>query len=403
MYETLSAGIFDFWSIYRFWDAILPENVDWLAYGLAAFSLAFLVINMMVVATALYVWFERRAIGRFQSRLGPNRWGPFGLLQPIADVLKLITKEDTVPETADRPVFNMAPIVLFVPTLLVVAVIPFGDETFLGRLNIGALFIIGVTSANAFAIFMGGWASRNKYAMLGAMRGVAMLISYEVPMALAVAGVLLVAGSMSLFDIVNSQLLPFMLIQPLGFLVFMAAASAEISRTPFDQIEAESELGSGYHTEYSGMKFAILQLAEFMAPLVASIIAVTLFFGGTRGFAPIPGQLWFVLKVLVILFALLWVRASWPRLRVDQIMGFAWKGLFALALVNLFAIAIEVQLLQDPVTGGLTMADMGVMAGVNWVLTGAAVIAMANLMGQRRLKRPAPRPSPLANMRAEAD
>ena len=403
MYETLSAGIFDFWSIYRFWDAILPEGVDWLAYGLAAFSLAFLVINMMVVATALYVWFERRAIGRFQSRLGPNRWGPFGLLQPIADVLKLITKEDTVPETADRPVFNMAPIVLFVPALLVVAVIPFGDETFLGRLNIGALFIIAVTSANAFAIFMGGWASRNKYAMLGAMRGVAMLISYEVPMALAVAGVLLVAGSMSLFDIVNSQLLPFMLIQPLGFLVFMAAASAEISRTPFDQIEAESELGSGYHTEYSGMKFAILQLAEFMAPLVASIIAVALFFGGTRGFAPIPGQLWFVLKVLVILFALLWIRASWPRLRVDQIMGFAWKGLFALALVNLFAIAIEVQLLQDPVTGGLTMADMGVMAGVNWVLTGVTVVAMANLMGQHRLKRPAPRPSPLANMRAEAD
>ena len=399
----LSAGIFDFGSIYRFFDSILPERVDWLAYGLAGFSLAFLVINMMVVTTALYIWFERRVMGRFQSRLGPNRWGPFGLLQPIADIVKLMTKEDTVPETADRAVFNLAPIVLFVPTLLVVAVIPFGDETLLGRLNIGALFIIGVTSTNTFAIFMGGWASRNKYAMLGAMRGVAMLISYEVPMALAIAGVLLVAGSMSLLDIVNAQNIPLLLVQPLGFLVFIAAASAEMSRTPFDQIEAESELGSGYHTEHSGMKFAIFQLAEFMAPLITSIIAATLFFSGTRGFWPIPGQLWFVLKVFVILFALLWIRATWPRLRVDQIMGFAWKGLFMLALVNLFAIAIEVQLLQDPATGALSTADMGIMAGVNWALTAVSVVAAANLVGQRRLKRPVPQPSPLANMRAEAD
>ena len=399
----LSAGIFDFGSIYRFFDSILPERVDWLAYGLAGFSLAFLVINMMVVTTALYIWFERRVMGRFQSRLGPNRWGPFGLLQPIADIVKLMTKEDTVPETADRAVFNLAPIVLFVPTLLVVAVIPFGDETLLGRLNIGALFIIGVTSTNTFAIFMGGWASRNKYAMLGAMRGVAMLISYEVPMALAIAGVLLVAGSMSLLDIVNAQNIPLLLVQPLGFLVFIAAASAEMSRTPFDQIEAESELGSGYHTEYSGMKFAIFQLAEFMAPLITSIIAATLFFSGTRGFWPIPGQLWFVLKVFVILFALLWIRATWPRLRVDQIMGFAWKGLFMLALVNLFAIAIEVQLLQDPATGALSTADVGIMAGVNWALTAVSVVAAANLAGQRRLKRPVPQPSPLANMRAEAD
>ena len=399
----LSAGIFDFGSIYRFFDSILPERVDWLAYGLAGFSLAFLVINMMVVTTALYIWFERRVMGRFQSRLGPNRWGPFGLLQPIADIVKLMTKEDTVPETADRAVFNLAPIVLCVPTLLVVAVIPFGDETLLARLNIGALFIIGVTSTNTFAIFMGGWASRNKYAMLGAMRGVAMLISYEVPMALAIAGVLLVAGSMSLLDIVNAQNIPLLLVQPLGFLVFIAAASAEMSRTPFDQIEAESELGSGYHTEYSGMKFAIFQLAEFMAPLITSIIAATLFFSGTRGFWPIPGQLWFVLKVFVILFALLWIRATWPRLRVDQIMGFAWKGLFMLALVNLFAIAIEVQLLQDPATGALSTADMGIMAGVNWALTAVSVVAAANLVGQRRLKRPVPQPSPLANMRAEAD
>jgi len=238
MPHVISSGIFDFWSIYGFWDWVLPDQVGWLVYGLAGFSLAFLVINMMVMATALYIWFERRALGRIQSRLGPNRWGPFGLLQPIADLIKLMTKEDTVPDTADRPVFNLAPVVLFAPSILVIAIIPFGNETLLGRLNVGALFVIGVTSANTFAIFMGGWASRNKYAMLGAMRGVAMLISYEVPMALGVAGVLLVAGSLSLYDIVMAQHIPFFIVQPLGFLVFMAAASAEISRTPFDQIEA---------------------------------------------------------------------------------------------------------------------------------------------------------------------
>ena len=280
--------------------------------------------------------------------MGPTVGGPYGLLQPLADIIKLITKEDVVPEEADRPVFNVAPIVLLVPALLVVAIIPFGEDSFLGRLNIGALFILGVTSVSTIAIFMGGWASRNKYAMLGAMRGVAMLISYEVPMALAITGVLLVGGSMSLLGIVQAQHVPFLLVQPLGFLVFVAAASVEMSRTPFDQIEAESELGAGYHTEYSGMKFAIFQLAEFMAPVITAIILVTLFFSGTRGFAPIPGQLWFVGKVFLVVFMLLWVRATWPRLRVDQIMGLAWKGLFAMALVNLFLVAVEVQLLGDP-------------------------------------------------------
>ena len=379
-----------------------PQSLEWAAFALAGLVLAFVVVNVLLMAATGYTWFERRALGRFQARLGPNRWGPFGMFQPIADGIKLLTKEDVVPADADRWVFNAAPIALMAPTILVVAVIPLEADSFLGSLNIGVLFLIGVTSVNTIAIFMGGWASRNKYAMFGAMRGVAMLISYEVPMALAITGVLLVSGTLSLSGIAAAQSVPFLLVQPLGFLVFMAAALAEMSRTPFDQIEAESELGSGYHTEYSGMKFAIFQLAEFMAPIITALIVVTLFLGGPKQIGPVPGQVWFVVMVCVVIFVMLWFRATWPRLRVDQIMGFAWKGLFALAIVNLFLVAVEVYLLRDS-TGALSTGSLWLMAAVNWVVTAAAVFVMANVLGQRRLKRPDPVASPLANMYAEGD
>ena len=399
MIDFSETGILSFHGIYGIFELFLP---GWLAYAATCGVLAFIVINVMVLSTALYVWFERRTIGRFQSRLGPNRWGPFGLLQPFADVIKLIVKEDTTPATADKIVFALSPVILFAPTVLTIAVIPFGENTFLGRLNVGVLFLIGVTSVNTVAVLAAGFASRNKYAMLGSMRGVAMLCSYEVPMALSIVGVVLIANSLSLYDIVQAQSVPFLLVQPLGFLVFMAAASAEMSRTPFDQIEAESELGAGYHTEYSGMKFAIFQLAEFMAPIVTSIIAVALFFGGTRGFDPIPGQLWFVIKVVIVLFGLLWVRATWPRLRIDQIMAFAWKGLFALAILNIFVVAIEVMLFQNG-EGQISTRGMWTMTAVNWVIAVAAIFVMVNVLGGKKLERPVPQPSPLANMYAEAD
>ena len=398
-----TGGVLDFCSIYRFIDGFLPEGVDWLAYGLAGLFLALMVINAMMMVTAGYTWFERRAIGRFQARLGPNRWGPFGMLQPLADLVKSITKEDVIPADADRPVFTATPIVIAVPVLLVVSVIPLGEDSFLGRLNVGVLFLVGVTSVSTIAIFMAGWASRNKYAMFGAMRAVAMLVSYEVPMALAIAGVVLLSGSLSVFDIVESQDVLFLIVQPLGFFVFIAAATAEMSRTPFDQIEAESELGSGYSTEFSGMKFAILTVIEFMAPLVTGIIVTALFLGGTRGFSPVPGQVWFVLKVFSVVFAFLWIRATWPRLRVDQIMGFAWKGLFTLALVNLFLVAVEVYLLQDAETGSLSTDALWLMAVVNWVATVGSIVVVANIMGHRRLRPATPVPSPLASMEAEAD
>ena len=384
-------------NIYDIVVGLAPGGLEWLAFLVAGGILAFAVINAVVMSGAIYTWFERRALGRFQSRLGPNRWGPFGLFQPFADVLKLLSKEDVVPEPADRVVFHIAPLFLAIPVLLVFAVIPLGENSFLGQLNVGVLFIIGVTGINTFGVFMGGYSSRNKYALFGAMRGVAMLISYEVPMALALVGVALAAGSLALTDIVDSQSLFFVVTQPLGFLVFMTAASAEMSRAPFDMIEAESELGSGYHTEYSGIKFAVFQLAEFLAPIATAVITTALFLGGTKGFDPIPGQVWFVAKSIAVVCFLVWFRATWPRLRVDQIMAFEWKGLFPMSLLNMFLIAIEMQVFQND-AGVISNDSLIIMAAINWAVTIATIVVFAHLLGQGRLRRPAPVPSPLANM-----
>ena len=364
-------------NIYSWFDGLLPESFDWLAYLLTGFTIVFAVLIVLLLAVALYTWFERRVLARFQSRVGPNRWGPFGLLQPIADVIKLITKEDLVPFLADRWVFNLAPIVMFVPVALVFAVVPFGKNSYLANLNIGILFILAVTSVNTLGIFMCGWASANKYAMFGAM--------------------LLIAGSLSMVDIVERQAIPFFLVQPLGLLVFLAAASAEMSRSPFDIVEAESEIVAGHHTEYSSMKFGVIYLAEFAAPIVTGAIMTTLFLQGWRG-PVLPSHLWFFIKTFIVVFLLLWVRATFPRLRVDQIMGFAWKSLFPMALINLFVIAIEVQVWPDPTTG-----QLWIMAAINWGVAILSVVAFSNILGQRRLRRPEAMPSPLAAVIKEAD
>ena len=392
-----------FGSIYDAIASIAPQGLEWLAFLGTGVVLALIVINAAVLSTALYTWFERRTLGRFQNRLGPNRWGPFGLLQPIADLVKLITKEDVIPDVADKRVFALAPIVLVFPGILVFSIIPFGEQSFLGKLNIGVLFVLGVTGINTLAVIMGGWASRNKYALFGAVRGAAMLVSYEVPMALSLVGVVILAGSMALLDIVNSQGVFFILVQPLGFFVFVAAALAEMSRAPFDMIESESELGSGYHTEYSGIKFALFQLAEFMAPIVVATVATVLFLGGTRGIDPVPGQVWFLLKVFAVIFVFLWTRATWPRLRVDQIMGFAWKGLFPLSIVNLFVVAIELFVFQEP-DGTVSTESLWLMVPINWIVFLVSVALIARALGQRNLQQvKRPSPSPLANMAANVE
>ena len=376
-------NLYDLFAEWRFWG--VSPIPDWLAYILAGFLIVFTVVNLVVIVTTVGTWVERRVIGRFQSRLGPNRWGPWGLFTPIADALKLLTKEDTRPEGVDRWVFNLAPLAFILPPILVFAVIPLGKNTYVANLNIGILFIIAVTTVPTVAMFMAGWASGNRYSLFGAMRGVAQLISYEVPMVLSIVGVLLLAGSLSLVDIVEAQRLPFILLQPLGFFIFLLAISAEMNRSPFDIVEADSELVAGFHTEYSGMKWGTFQLAEFIAPFGASAIITTLFLKGWEGPA-LPSHLWFFLKVWLVWFVLLWIRATLPRLRVDQIMGLAWKFLFPLGLVNLFVTAAEVLVWEDATT-----AQLWAMVGINWAVAIGSLVLGSRLAASKLTAR-----SPLA-------
>jgi NADH-quinone oxidoreductase subunit H len=271
-------------------------------------------------------------------------------------------------------VFNAAPVVMYIPALLVLAVIPWGTTTFLADLNIGILYIIAITSLSTFAVVMAGWGSQNRYAMFGAMRAVALLISYEIPMALSLLGVLMFAGSMSLVSIVAAQDIPFVLLQPLGFLVFLIAATAEINRAPFDLAEAESELGAGYHSDYSGMKFGMFLNAEFTAAMISAAILVALFFAGGRG-PFLPSPVWFVLKMMIILFIMIWTRVTWPRLRIDQVLAFAWKGLLALAFINLVASAILIYVWPDP-----SIAEQWIIVGINWAIMIASVTVIGKLL-----------------------
>ena len=354
--------------------SLIPQ---WLAYFVAGFIVIFAVINAVVITTTVGTWVERRLIGRIQSRLGPNRWGPFGLLTPVADALKLLTKEDTRPEGVDAWVFNLAPLVFILGPLLVFAVIPFGENTYVADLNIGILFIIAVTTVPTIAMFMAGWGSGNRYSLFGAMRGVAQLVSYEVPLVLSIVGVLLLAGSLSLVDIVDSQRVPFILIQPLGFFIFIVAISAEMNRSPFDIVEADSELVAGFHTEYSGMKWGTFQLAEFIAPFGAAAIITTLFLKGWEG-PVLPSHLWFFIKVWAVWFVLLWARATLPRLRVDQIMALAWKFLFPLGLINIFITAGLLLVWEDP-----TIVQLWMMGGINWVVALACLVASSHLISDK--------------------
>ncbi len=346
----------------------------WLSYVVAGGVIMLILINAVLLGAAIVSWGERRLLGRFQNRVGPNRWGPFGALQPIADLTKLITKEDIIPYGADRLAFTAVPVIMVASLLLATAVIPFAKDVALVDLNVGALFVLAVSSLTSIAIFTAGWASNNRYALFGAGRAVAVLISYEVPVVLSVLGVVVVAGSMSLGDIVVAQGVPFFLVQPLGFFVFLAGMSAELNRTPFDVAEAESEIIAGYHTEYSGIKFALIQAAEFGGALFVSGLIATLFLAGWAGpAADWLGWLWFLIKTFIGIFLFVWIRATFPRLRLDQIMAVCWKFLMPLGFINLAAVTLEVYFLRDA-NGALSNADLWIMAGIN---TGLAAVSIA--------------------------
>ncbi len=375
LYDTLM-----FREVYNFAGQALP---CWLSWLIAGFVIIFLLVNAVLLGAAAFSWLERRLIGKFQNRLGPNRWGPFGLFQPIADLIKLLFKEDLTPGTADRWVFLAVPIAMVAPVMLVMAVVPFAKDTALANLNVGVLYILAITSITSIAIFMAGWSSNNRFALFGAVRGVAVLISYEVPVVVSLLGVVMLAGSMSLADVVSAQALPFIIVQPLAFFVFVAGTAAELNRTPFDMAEAESELIAGYHTEYSGIKFAMIQAAEFGGVMVASAVITTLFLSGWEG--PLDqwlGWLWFLLKVMAVATVFIWVRATFPRLRIDQLLALAWKFLLPASLINLLATALEVYFLRDD-AGMLTRGDLGIMTGINLAVMVACIFIFGNLMREK--------------------
>lgn len=352
--------------------AFLP---DW-AVIFASILISIGAIAVFGPFTMMYLtWFERKLVGRIQNRIGPNRVGIFGLLQPIADGIKMLTKEDIVPVGADRTVHLLAPIVIVIPALLVFSVLPFGRNMTAVDLNVGLLFFIAVSATSSIAIFMGSWASRNKFSLLGGMRTVAQLVSYEVPMVLSVVPVVLAAGSLSTVDLVEAQggwngfkwfvLTPWGLV---AFVIFYLSGVAECNRTPFDIPEAESEIVAGFHTEYSGMKFALWYMAEFMSVFTVSGLAATLFLGGYQG-PWLPSWLWFLLKTYALVFVMMWFRGTLPRLRVDQLMALAWKFFLPLTLVNLFVTGlwffISSLTLKLAVSVGILLASLGLLIAVN--------------------------------------
>ena len=313
-----------------------------------------------VTGFAYVTYYERRVLARFQSRIGPNRAGPLGLLQPIADGVKLIFKEELIPAQADKIIFILAPIITVLPALIIWAVIPWGSTiTLFGRqiplyladINVGVLYLMAVTSIGVYGMVLAGWSSNNKYALMGGLRASAQMVSYELALGLAFVGPILLAGSMSLVKIVESQNpVWFFIYQPIGVVIFLIATLAEVNRNPFDMPEAEQELTAGYHAEYSGMKFALFFMAEYIKMIAISAMAATLFFGGYRGpfvdIAPWLGPVYLFVKILILLFGMIWVRATLPRFRYDRLMAFGWKILLPLGLFNVFVTAVIIVLVE---------------------------------------------------------
>ncbi|MCA1644962.1 MAG: NADH-quinone oxidoreductase subunit NuoH [Chloroflexi bacterium] len=315
---------------------------------------ALVVIVALLTGMAYMTWFERRVISRLQVRIGPNRVGPTGLLQPVADALKLFFKEDVRPAMADRFLYPLAPGISLIAALAAFAVIPIGGPLAIGGrqidlviqdMPVALLYLIGASSLGVYGVVLGGWSSGSKYSLLGALRGGAQVVSYELVLGLALVGIVLVSGTLSIGEIVlkQAQSVPFVILQPLGFLLYFTAAIAETNRAPFDLPEAEQELVAGYHTEYSGFRFALYYIAEYVNVLTVSAIAATLFFAGWIGpFGLLNGPWWLLIKMVVFAFVFVWLRATLPRLRYDQLMRLSWGFLLPLGLFNVIVTAVLV-------------------------------------------------------------
>ena len=301
------------------------------------------VLAVVLGIAAGLVWLERRLLGFWQERYGPNRVGPAGVFQVLADMIKLFLKEDWVPPFADRPVFVLAPAIIIAAVLMTFAIVPFAPGLFVADLNIGLLFFLGMSSLAVYSIILGAWSSNNKYALLGGLRAAAQMMSYEVFMGLSLLGVVMLAGSFSLREIVLAQeRLWFAVPQCAGFAIFLVAGAAEVRRLPFDLPEAENELVAGYHAEYSGMKFGMFYVGEYLGLTLISALITTLFLGGWLGPRILPPVVWFFLKTFALIVFFILVRGSLPRPRYDQLMAFGWKVLLPLAILNLLVTAAVV-------------------------------------------------------------
>lgn len=323
--------------------------------------LCLIVVIGGMTGMAAGTWFERRVIALLQVRRGPNRVGPLGLFQPIADGLKTFFKEDTIPAVADRFLYKLAPGLALFAALMGLAVLPFGPvydvpswgpvAMYIADMNVGVLFLLGVGSLHVYGVVLAGWSSGNKYGLLGALRGAAQLVSYEIILGSSLVGVVMITGELNLNGIVRWQMehhIPLVLLQPVGFGLFFIAMFAETNRPPFDLVEADTELTGGFHTEYSGFRYALFMIAEYVSMIVVSVVATTMFFGGWGGpFGFLPGPWWTFVGILFFFFMFVWARATIPRLRYDQLMRFSWSWLIPIGFINVAVTAIAIVLLDS--------------------------------------------------------
>lgn len=294
-----------------------------------------LIVIIIIVNIIILIWLERKVSGFFQERLGPNRLGPFGVFQTIADAIKLLTKEDIVPSAADKLIFKTAPMLFIVIAVLLYTVIPLGHDMQVIDLNVGILFFISIGSLSTIAILMAGWGSNNKWSLMGAFRSAAQMISYAVPLAFSLLGVIMISGSLNLQEIVAAQKnIWFILLQPLAFIIYFIAATAELNRGPFDMPEAEQELTGGAYTEYTGMRWALFFLAEYTNLVAVSALMATVFLGGWQG-PWLPSWLWIIIKTYGVILVFFWIKWTFPRIRMDHLMSFSWKILVPLSLINI--------------------------------------------------------------------